>query len=328
MFKGKSISPGGLLNFLDDGGGSIAPSEPLDIAFFNPESKNRLVDPEKNLEYCEKKFLDREDKRTNKGREHLAIIDGDTGYVVDVAMGDATSVGITTRALRHIKNSIVTHSHPSTQLYPDVGGSFSLADIRSLSLGMKELRAVGVEGTYSLKTDSTSDVAGFIKRVEKDKYMIQSKLENVHNRCCLKADKGEYKSKKAFWTDNSMKQHEVLHRYYQNVAKEYGIEYKLHENVEVVRKMKAGVNKTNRSDYKGQRQTKGKGSRTKVLGVYRDDNNREIVHYRTNGQNFVTDGRKKWSGGEVQEKLNRSRRTGIMSSDSFVSWRNRRGRRK
>lgn len=327
MLRGKSISPGGLLDFLAEEG-NFAPSEPLDIALFNPESKNREVDPQKNLEFCEKKFFDREDKRTNKAKEHMAIIDGDTGYVVDVAMGDETSVGITTRALRHIKNSIVTHSHPSTLKYPDVGGTFSLADVRSLSLGMKELRAVGVEGTYSLKTDSTSDVKGFIERVEKDKYKIQAKLEKVHNRCVDKVEKGEYKSKKAFWTDNSMKQHEVLHRYYQKVAKEYGIEYKLHENVEVVRKMKAGVNRTNRTDYKGEVQRKGAGSRTKVLGVYRDDKNKQLVHYRTNGQTYVTDGHNKWSGSEVQDKLNSSRRTGIMSSDSFVSWRNKRGRRK
>lgn len=327
MLKGKSISPGGLLDFLASEG-DFAPSEPLDIALFNPESKNRAVDPEKNLEFCEKKFLDREDKRTNKGKEHLAIIDGDTGYVVDVAMGDETSVGITTRALRHIKNSIVTHSHPSTQQYPDIGGTFSLADVRSLSLGMKELRAVGVEGSYSFKVDSTSDVKGFIERVEKDKYKLQSKIEKAHNRCVEKATKGDYKSKKAFWTDNSMKQCEVIHRYYQRVAKEYGIDYRLHENVEVMQKLKAGVNKTNRTDYKGEKQRKGAGSRTKVLGVYRNKENKQLVHYRTNGENFVTDGKKKWHGTDAQDMLNGSRRTGIMSSDSFISWRNKRGRRK
>ena len=87
--------------------------------------------------------------------EQLKIVDSN-GFVLAAVDGEKHSVGITDNALKNIKGNTVTHNHPA-----GYGGTFSEADVASLSLGMKEMRASAAEGTYSIKATNkaTADSA-------------------------------------------------------------------------------------------------------------------------------------------------------------------------
>ena len=307
----KAISPGGIFDPFIEGPANTKTIE-LNLAEYNPESKNAEVDVEEQLRLNEEKIA----------AEHLEVmlVIGKDGYVMAAAQGDGYSCGVTDRALENYEGAIVTHNHPQGK-YGGYSGTLSIADIKQLLRGPKEMRAVAAEGVYSMKVDKNSDVQGFLENMEKHKSQIRKELREIHDRCEAKAESGGYKGYREYYADNASQQLEYLHRFYQKYAADYGIDYSFHKDANASETMKQRDKNSPRNILPPKAKT-GAGSRTKVLGKYREKGTgRTLVHYQTNGKSYVVSSSgKRYSGDEAQQKLNSSTRTGTMGTEKFVKW--------
>ena len=313
-------------------------SRDLDIAEWNVKGSERYSNADESVEFVENKlknYYPDKSKATDREahHEHLIIMDAKTGNVESVVKGGKYSVSITEKAREKIKGSIVTHNHPSSTKGGN-GGPPSFADVKQLSLGMSELRAVSREGTYSFKISKNSDVQGFINRMYADRRMLDHKMAEVHDRCQKRAANGYYKTKRAYYQDNANRQLAVIHRYYMKTAEEYGVHYSFTEDpvqAEAIRRETYKLSKkgkNNRRISASYASPTGSNS-TRVMGTYRDQKTgKEYVHYKTHNKFYVTDGKTILSGDKVQEQLNRSQRTGVMSSDSFRKWKEKKRKTK
>ena len=122
-----------------------------------------------------------------KGLDHeqLHIVDAKTGMIISAVDGGKRSVGITPNAMTNIKNNIVTHNHPSGN------AAFSSADIWTLSLGMKEVRASAVNGISSIrKTGNKQNVNGLGNAYQKN----LGRLHSLGSRNANKIKRKNYKT--------------------------------------------------------------------------------------------------------------------------------------
>lgn len=248
-------------------------------------------------------------------KHESAFVMGEDGNIIYGAHGDEHSVSLT-RGVP--KGSTVMHNHPSGSYLKagEMGGTFSMQDVRVISHSEgAEIVAVGMEGTYSLKCDEYSDRAGYSRRVSQDAPAVQKRIERAHNKCVERKQKGYYRSKSQFFVDNNNSQLEVVHKYYDKSAKEYGMKYSFTPNKSV--SAKAAIASQKRMATKPDT---GKGSKTKVRGAYKDSTGQTYIAYKTNGKEYITDGTKKITGEERRKKIASSTYVGTMSSKTFSDW--------
>lgn len=181
----------------------------LNVAGMTPMDRgSRFTNAEKTLDYLETKKL-------NEAYEQLQVLD-DYGYVTRAFQGDEHSVAMDAETINYARGKIVTHNHPAKW-----GGTFSDADISTLSMGMKELRASAREGTYSMKANKNANPHGFMKAYLRSAPRLQNKMRTI----ALEMARKKYTSKEAYERANRKAQLEVIHNWYQRNAKRYGYEY-------------------------------------------------------------------------------------------------------
>lgn len=111
-----------------------------------------------------------ESRTRNLKKEQLRVVDAD-GNVILTKQGDKTSVEFSVGEARdNFYGNIVIHNHPD-------GGTFSTADINTLSYGAKEIRVAAPEGTYILRNMNTDKGAKWWN--SKHAYDMREKLEGT-----------------------------------------------------------------------------------------------------------------------------------------------------
>lgn len=316
----KTISPGGTLDFFDAGveDGLTQDLNPSGTRInkdtlieWNPERGNRAPSQEEAINHFE-------DKTYGLHHEYAAVIKD--GYVMAVAHGTVTSVGITAKMKQHLEGATLAHNHPQGK-YGGYSGTFSLADVKALKLGMSELRANSAEGTYSMKVDKNSDVEGFERCIYAHRNQINNQLDRAHSRCKKKYENGDYNTRNQYYADSASQQLKVIHRFYERHAADYGINYSFNKDASASEKMSQRMDSSKRNIQPNKPRT-GKGSRTTVHGTYTENGTgKKLVHYTSNGKQYVIDAKgNKQHGADVQPTLNNSKRTGTMSVDSFIKF--------
>lgn len=177
------------------------------IAGMTPEERC-FVNEKTTLEHIEKQKL-------SYDKEQLQILD-QYGFVTTAYQGGETSVGVDNYGLKQMRGNIVTHNHPGVY-----GGTFSDADIATLSCGMTELRASGIEGTYSMKATKTADPQSFHKAYVRAAPALQKEMSAIAE----KNSKKKYKSYDAYVEENRRTQLQVIHDWYEKNAIRYGFNY-------------------------------------------------------------------------------------------------------
>ncbi len=188
--------------------------EPLIVADMNPMDKgSRFTNPEKTLNFIES-------KKMSYTKEQLQVLD-DHGYVTRAFQGDEHSVSVDADTRRYMEGKVVTHNHPDVY-----GGTFSDADIRMLSAGMKEMRASAKEGIYSMKVTEKADPSGFSKNYEKDSKNLQAQMYEISKDVA----KRKWKSYEEFRQENRKKQLAVIDGWYKKNAEKFGFIYTFYPN--------------------------------------------------------------------------------------------------
>ena len=92
------------------------------------------------------------DERSIKGsKKEEAVLYDSSGAKVFRKTGEDHLVSFTQEEIRVMRGGVLTHNHPG-------GASFSVADINMLrQSGLKEIRAVGRDGVYSMKPPKVWD---------------------------------------------------------------------------------------------------------------------------------------------------------------------------
>lgn len=181
----------------------------LNVAGMTPmEQGSRFTSTEKTLDYIENKKLDYD-------KEQLQVIDRH-GYVTRAFQGDEYSVGVDMDTRTYMQGKVVTHNHPQ-----NFGGTFSDADINSLKMGMKELRASAREGNYSMKAERGADPAGFYKAYERNAGRMQTQMTEVAREMAAR----RWSSYERFQTENRKAQLTVIDNWYKKNAGRYGYQY-------------------------------------------------------------------------------------------------------
>ena len=104
--------------------------------------------------------------------------------------------------------------------------SFSDADINSLAMGMKELRASAKEGNYSMKATKTADPVGFHQAYERAASSLQTKMRKVAEQMVA----GRWKNYEAYRKENRKAQCQILHGWYAKNAECFGYTYSFGPN--------------------------------------------------------------------------------------------------
>lgn len=161
--------------------------------------------------------------------ESAVIIDSESGEVLTKISGQQKSVDIEGKDLKHIRNNIVTHNHPTASIVKSLpedceavkGSSFSLQDINTASyFGAKEIRATTSAYTYSMKPPKN--------REWNQKYYAQV-IEPTYQRTAQKyrqilqqkAMRGEVRlSKEGYLLD-----YDIYHLIWDDVARSTGLQY-------------------------------------------------------------------------------------------------------
>lgn len=200
-------------------GESYAKGEDMNVAPYNPQSGYREVDPEKTLAHIETMMDDLD-------HEQMFIMDDD-GYIVSATDGEKGAVAYTLKALQASRGNVVTHNHPRKGRGESGldGGTFSVADINTLELGMKELRAVGNEGTYSMKATRNADPVGLYKALQRDKPTIVRQQKEVAGRVEKSYEQGRFKTKHEAKATSFNQQLGVVHRWFERNSERYGYHY-------------------------------------------------------------------------------------------------------
>lgn len=191
----------------------------MHVAPYNPQSGYKEVDADKTLAHIETAMADLD-------HEQLFIRDAQ-GYIVSAVDGGKGSVAYTKKAFEISKGNVVTHNHPRKGRGESGvdGGTFSVADIQSLQVGMKELRAVGSEGTYSMKATGQADPKGLHEALVKDKSILVRAQQEVAGQVELAYEHGRYQTKHDAKVDSVNRQMQVIHHWYENHAGKYGYSY-------------------------------------------------------------------------------------------------------
>ena len=156
-----------------------------------------------------------EAQKRSYDKEQLQILDK-YGFVTTAYQGDEGSVGVDAYGLRQMRGNIVTHNHPGVY-----GGTFSDADISTLQSGMSELRASGVEGSYSMKALKTADPQSFYKAYMRDAPQLQAAMKEIAKQNAKKRYRGYPK----YEEENRRTQLAVIHKWYEANAGKYGYSY-------------------------------------------------------------------------------------------------------
>jgi hypothetical protein len=182
---------------------------PLHVAGMTPTDQgSRFTNAEKTLKYLESKKMDYD-------KEQLQVIDRH-GYVTRAFQGDEHSVAVDMETRNYMRGKVVTHNHPDTY-----GGTFSDADISSLRMGMKELRASAKEGNYSMRAMKAADPTGLYKAYEKDSDKLQNNMYQVAKDMAAR-NWGSYEK---YRHENRKAQLQVIHSWYQKNTEKYGYQY-------------------------------------------------------------------------------------------------------
>lgn len=184
-------------------------SEELIVAGMTPTDRgSKYTNQKKTLRFIE-------NKKRNYKKEQLQVLDS-YGYVTRAFQGDEHSVGIDADTVKYMKGKIVTHNHPSS-----FGGTFSKADIHTLSSGMKELRASAKEGTYSMKAGKGADPEGMYRAYVSQEGQIQMDMRKIAHEMASRKWHSEEKYKK----ESRKAQLSVIDKWYQENAEKYGYTY-------------------------------------------------------------------------------------------------------
>ena len=183
---------------------------PIPVAGMNRDIA-KGVTPEKTLDYIEKVY------KKGMGKEQAQILDDD-GWVIKAYQGGRTSVSL---ELGLTKGRVYTHNHPGKW-----GGTFSRADIKSMTYGGKEIRASAAEGVYTLKATRKAAPYSMAEALVKEHNDIVARMSKVSQRVSR------------MWIANPQRratvkrrlQLAVLHRWYQKNAGKYGFEYQFVRN--------------------------------------------------------------------------------------------------
>lgn len=206
------------IGFFDESG-EATEGRDMHVAPYNPQSGYKEIDPVKTLAHVETgmEVLDHEQM----------FLMNDEGYILSAVDGEKGSVGITFNAVRNCAGNVMTHNHPRKGRGESGldGGTFSAADIRTLRLGMREMRAVGSEGTYCMKATSKANPEGFYEALYRDRAAIVRRQQEIAGRVEYAYEKGRYKNKHEAKVDSANQQMQEIHRWYGNHAQEYGYNY-------------------------------------------------------------------------------------------------------
>ena len=186
------------------------PPVPIFVAGMNRDIANGVT-PEKTLDYLEKVY------KKGMGREQAQILD-DRGFVVKAYQGGRNSVSLD---LDLTKGRIYTHNHPGRW-----GGTFSKADIRSMSHGGKEIRASAAEGVYSLKATRKAAPRAMAEALVNSRNDIVYRMAKVSQRVSRMGIANPQRRA----TVMRRLQLAVLHRWYQRNAGQFGFKYQFVRN--------------------------------------------------------------------------------------------------
>lgn len=156
-----------------------------------------------------------ESQKISYDKEQLQILD-QYGFVTTAYQGNEGSVGVDSYGLKQMRGNIVTHNHPGVY-----GGTFSDADIATLGCGMTELRASGVEGTYSMKATKKSDPQSFYKAYVRAAPQLEARMYEIAKDNAEK----RYRKHDQYVEENRRTQLQVIHEWYEKNAEQYGYVY-------------------------------------------------------------------------------------------------------
>lgn len=158
---------------------------------------------------------------------------------------------------------MATHNHPRKGRGESGvdGGTFSMDDIYSLRVGMKELRAVGNEGTYSMKATGTASPEGLHQALLNDKAVIVRSQREIAGQVEMAYERGRYQTKHDAKVDSVNRQMQVIHHWYETNAGKYGYSYSFtpegqREAVAITppkRRTQKEIDRDNRGIYYGKR---------------------------------------------------------------------------
>lgn len=166
------------------------------------------------LEKSVKKAYDWIFKKTDNKFEAMVILDAN-GKIVSTKLGEKSSIDI--NDVKHlIKDKLFLHNHPT-------GMSFSFGDIYcALSMGMKEMRAVGNTFEYIYRPAEYLPKAKVnVERMEAINKFLNSENKVTYAKYQPKVDSGEMAAEVASMKHN----HEIMI----NFVKEFGGSYERRE---------------------------------------------------------------------------------------------------
>lgn len=219
--RGSQYSNVGVVVDMRGSAGGSENNRKLPVAGLTPSSNGtslRYTSVPTTLASLEKKAL-------TLDHEQLKIIDKN-GFVIHASDGNKGSVGFAGGESK-VKGNIVTHNHPRDNSKLD-GGTFSEADIHTLSMGMSEMRASAREGTYSLKAGKKADPNGFYNN------LVSRKTTTELNKKMLiagrKINPAKYANESDYYSAVFNAQVKVYHNWYATNASKYGYTYTFTKN--------------------------------------------------------------------------------------------------
>lgn len=155
--------------------------ESIDLDELEPNIPRKLGDIDPADDEAIPKYVKKTEKKIRPANDEHAVAITKSGEVYHVK-GDKNSVDISSIGTDQIKESMITHNHPSVAGEP--GGSFSLEDIRAfLTYELVELRAVDDAHLYRLRR--TGDIQLTQAEIDalwyqaEDKYKIDLTIEQA-----------------------------------------------------------------------------------------------------------------------------------------------------
>lgn len=166
-----------------------------------PQSNNDIPSPTGNQgkSVLTQKALDKcrevEAKTVNRKTEKMTVIDDD-GNITFQKSGSSGRVSFNPVEGFKMNGKTITHNHPG-----EFGGTFSGADVAVFTkFGLKSIRAVAKEGTYSLERTSKATPKSaneFSRAYQKHNAQQESGMKTLKNALVAKFKKGEISSTKA-----------------------------------------------------------------------------------------------------------------------------------
>ena len=163
-----------------------------------------------------------ETKNATLDHEQLLMVNSD-GYAVAYFDGDKDSVAFAIPRGVDASDITLTHVHPA-YYDRDIGGTFSEADlVNHIRLGLKETRAVSVEGTYVFRAEKGANPRAFLRalaRRESDTSSAINKAVKAKEKSLgRKLTEKEYSKIFLDAHDRWLKTHATGHGYYYKLEK-------------------------------------------------------------------------------------------------------------